>query len=128
TPSTTTSSDGARAASDVHVRRGQLSMRGRVSDEATARASADLCAAVVASALGLRVRAAVRAVSAAEGGGFVFDLLASRERPRGAHVPDAIHLVAFADAVALDHNALAVLTRLAPGGVLALPSESESAA
>ncbi len=105
-----------------------LSMRGRVRDAATAEACADLCAAVVSSTLGLHVRASVRRASLAEAGpgeAFAFDLLAARERPRGAHAPHAVRLIALEDAAMLTAgNAIA---RLADDGVLAVPTHERSA-
>jgi len=111
-----------------------LSMRGRVRDAATAEACADLCAAVVSSTLGLHVRASVRRASLAEsasqtdgpqGEGFAFDLLASRERPRGAHAPHAVRLIALEDAAML--TAGNPIARLADDGVLAVPTHERSA-
>jgi pyruvate-ferredoxin/flavodoxin oxidoreductase len=102
-----------------------LSMRGRVRDQATAEACAELCAAVVSSALGLHVRASVRRVPAAEGAGFAFDLLASRERPRGAHAPEAVRLVAIEDPAMF--SVASPLARLADDGVLAIPTLQRSA-
>jgi hypothetical protein len=102
-----------------------ISMRGRVRDAATAEASAELCAAVVSSALGLHVRASVRKVSAGEGEGFAFDLLASRERPRGAHAPHAVALIALEDAAMF--APASPLGRLADGGVVAVPTQQRSA-
>jgi pyruvate-ferredoxin/flavodoxin oxidoreductase len=105
-----------------------LSMRGRVRDQATAAACADLCAVVVSSTLGLHARSSVRRASATEAGpagGFAFDLLASRERPRGAHAPYALRLVALEDAAMLaSGNPVA---RLADDGVLAVPTPERSA-
>ncbi len=102
-----------------------ISMRGRVRDAATAEACAEVCAAVVSSALGLHVRASVRRVSANEGEGFAFDLLASRERPRGAHAPHAVRLVAIEDASMF--ATASPLARLADGGILAVPTQQRSA-
>ncbi len=91
-------------------------------------AAAELSAAVLASALGLRTRVTVRELSVDEGGGVAFDLVASRARPRGAHAPHAVGVVALADPSLLEPrehgNALA---RLAPGGVVAVPSERRAA-
>src|SRR5262249_1409479 len=72
-----------------------FTMRGRVRDARTAEACAELCTSVLHSALGLRARGSVRAVPAAEGDGFAFDVVASRERPRGAHAPEAVRVVAL---------------------------------
>jgi pyruvate/2-oxoacid:ferredoxin oxidoreductase alpha subunit len=104
---------------------GSLSMRGRVRDAATAEACAELCAAVVSSSLGLHVRAAVRKVSSPEGHGAAFDLVASRERPRGLHAPHAVKLVALEDASVLAQDN--PLVRLADGGVFAVPTAQRSA-
>jgi pyruvate-ferredoxin/flavodoxin oxidoreductase len=102
----------------------QFTMRGRVADAATARVCAELFAAVLTSTLGLRVRAASRAVPAVEGEGYAFDVTASRERPRGSHAPHAVRLVALDDASALlRKNPLA---RLADGGVLAIPTSAKT--
>ena len=102
-----------------------LSMRGRVRDALTAEACSELCAAVVSSALGLHVRASVRGVLANEGEGFAFDLLASRDRPRGAHAPHAVRLIALEDPAMF---ALASpLARLAEEGILAVPTHQRSA-
>jgi pyruvate-ferredoxin/flavodoxin oxidoreductase len=114
--------DAAAAASQ---RSPALSMRGHLKDEATARACADLCVAVVTSTLGLRARSSVRALHADEGGGFAFDLVAARERPRGAHAPHTVHLIALDDGEVL--AAKNPFARLARGGVVALRSEKESA-
>jgi pyruvate-ferredoxin/flavodoxin oxidoreductase len=102
-----------------------LAMRGRVRDAATAEACAQLCAAVVSSTLGLRVHASVRRATAAEGGGFAFDLLAARDRPRGGHAPHAVKLVALEDAGMLGQGN--PLSRLGDEGVLAVPSDERSA-
>ncbi len=100
-------------------------MRGIAGRRAVAAAAAELCAAVLASALGLRTRVAVRELSHEEGGGVAFDLVAGRQRPRGTHAPHAIGLVALSDAAFLEHgNALA---RLAPAGVVAMPSDRRAA-
>ncbi len=102
-----------------------ISMRGRVKDVVTAEACAELCAAVVSSALGLYVRSSVRRAPAAEGEGFAFDLLASRERPRGVHAPHAVGMVALEDAAMF--AAASPLARLADGGVVAVPTHQRSA-
>ena len=100
-------------------------MRGRVADEAFASACAELCASVVHSAFGLRARGSKRALGAAEGEGFAFDVTASRERLRGSHASHALRLVALADtAMLLRGNPLA---RLGDGGVLAVPSSHRTA-
>ena len=93
-------------------------MRGVVKDLATAVACSELCAAVLGSALALRVRATVRAPRASEAARF--DVVASRERPRGVHTPHTVRLVVLDDvAVLLGGNPLA---RLAQGGIVALPT------
>ncbi len=97
-----------------------LAFRGRVRDPATASICSDVCAAVIASVTGLRVRAAVRELSRAEGEGFVFDIVASRDRPRGAHVPHALRIIALDDASALVRGN--PITRLAGRGVVAVPT------
>jgi pyruvate-ferredoxin/flavodoxin oxidoreductase len=102
-----------------------IAMRGRVRDSVTAEACAELCAVVVSSALGLHVRTAVRRTSGNEGDGFAFDLLASRERPRGLHAPHAVRLVAVEDAGLL--SGASPLARLAEEGVLAVPTHQRSA-
>jgi len=102
-----------------------VSMRGRVHDAATAEACADLCAAIVSSALGLHVRVSVRKAPASEGDGVAFDLLASRERPRGVQAPQAVKLVVLEDPAALSRGN--PLARLAEGGVLAVPTRERSA-
>jgi pyruvate-ferredoxin/flavodoxin oxidoreductase len=104
---------------------GMFVMRGIASRSDVAAAAAELCAAVLASALGLRTRVLVRDLRDEEGGGFAFDLVASRQRPRGTHVPHAIGLVA------LDHPSLLArgnaLVRLAAGGTIAMPSDRRAA-
>jgi pyruvate/2-oxoacid:ferredoxin oxidoreductase alpha subunit len=102
-----------------------VSMRGRVRDASTAEACADLCAAIVSSALGLHVRVSVRSAPASEGEGVAFDLLASRERPRGVQAPHAVKLVVLEDLAALTTGN--PLARLAEGGVLAVPTRERSA-
>ncbi len=101
-----------------------FSMRGRLRDARTAEACAELGASVLHSALGLRARGSVRAASG-DGDGFAFDLVASRERPRGVHAPPAIGFVALEDAALLMRNN--PLARLAEGGVVALPTHQRSA-
>ena len=104
---------------------GTFVMRGIAGRREVAAAAAELCAAVLASALGLRTRVAVRDLSDDEGGGVAFDLVASRERPRGTHAPHAVNLVALGDPAFLTRgNALA---RLAAAGVVAVPSERRAA-
>jgi hypothetical protein len=124
----------AKAAPLAHA----ISMRGRVRDAATAEACAELCAAVVSSALGLHVRASVRklpgvdrsalradAPSASEGDGYAFDLLASRDRPRGVNAPHAVRLIVVEDAAML--SGPSPLTRLGDEGILAVPTLQRSA-
>jgi pyruvate/2-oxoacid:ferredoxin oxidoreductase alpha subunit len=109
-----------------------FTMRGRVRDARTAEACAELCASVLHSALGLRARASIRALAdavprnlAGEGDGYAFDVVASRERPRGAHAPDEVRVVALEDPSALVRGN--PLARLANGGLVALPSAQTSA-
>ncbi len=102
-----------------------FSMRGLVADVPTAEACAELCSGVVASVLGLRARASVRALRRQDGPGGEFDLVAARDRPRGVHAPRAARLVALADAEALAHGN--PLARLAHGGVVALPTRQPTA-
>jgi pyruvate-ferredoxin/flavodoxin oxidoreductase len=102
-----------------------FAMRGFTPAREAAAAAAKLSATVFASLLGARCRVAVRAFPPDEGGGVGFDLLASRDRPRGLHAPHATRVVAIADpAVLARGNPLA---RLAPGGLLAVPSQQRSA-
>ncbi|HTB77194.1 MAG TPA: hypothetical protein VK762_28315 [Polyangiaceae bacterium] len=104
---------------------GAFVMRGVAGRRQVAAAAAELCAAVLGSALGLRTRVAVRELAYEEGGGIAFDLVASRQRPRGTHAPHAVNLVALEDPAFLMHgNALA---RLAAAGVVAVPSERRAA-
>ncbi len=100
-------------------------MRGIASRREVAAAAAELCAAVLASALGLRIRVAVRALSHDEGDGVAFDLVASRERPRGNHAPHAAGVIAVADAALLARGN--PFARLAPAGMLAFPSARRAA-
>jgi hypothetical protein len=104
---------------------GTFAMRGVVAKREVALAAADLCAAVLTSVLGLRTRVAVRELAEEEGGGYAFDLTAGRERPRGAHAPHAVRVVALGDPAALARGN--ALLRLAPGGLLAVPSGQRSA-
>jgi hypothetical protein len=100
-------------------------MRGFAPAREVAVAAARLGAAVFASLLGVRCRVAVRAFPAEEGGGVGFDLLAARERPRGIHAPHATRVVAIGDAAVLARGN--PLARLAPGGLLAVPTDQRSA-
>jgi pyruvate/2-oxoacid:ferredoxin oxidoreductase alpha subunit len=102
-----------------------FAMRGIASRREVAAAAAELCVTVLASALGLLTRVAVRALSTEEGGGVAFDLVASRDRPRGEHAPHAVHVVALDDASPLACGN--PLSRLAPGGLLAVPSQQLAA-
>jgi pyruvate/2-oxoacid:ferredoxin oxidoreductase alpha subunit len=102
-----------------------FAMRGIASRREVATAAGELCAAVLASALGVRTSVAVRELSREEGGGVAFDLLAARQRPRGAHAPHAVGLLAMDDAGPLARGN--PLVRLAPGGLLAVPSQERSA-
>jgi hypothetical protein len=103
-------------------------MRGICRSREVAVAAGELSAAVLASALGLRTRVTVRELGADDGGGVAFDLVAGRDRPRGAHAPHAVGVVAIADpswASRLEQgNALG---RLASGGVVAVPSAQRAA-
>jgi pyruvate-ferredoxin/flavodoxin oxidoreductase len=104
---------------------GTFVMRGIAGRREVTAAAAELCAAVLASALGLRTRVSVRDLSEEEGGGVAFDLVASRERPRGTHAPHAVNLIALSDPAFLARgNALG---RLAAAGVVAVPSERRAA-
>jgi pyruvate-ferredoxin/flavodoxin oxidoreductase len=115
----------ASAGASVWPTTGPFSMRGCVHDAETAVACADVCVAVVASALGLRTRASVRALRSTDGGGYAFDLVASRERPRGLHAPHAVRLVAMEDVrVFAEGNPL---TCLANAGIVAVPTSHGSA-
>ncbi len=100
-------------------------MRGIAVRREVAAAAAELCAAVLASALGLRTRVAVRALSEDEGVGVAFDLVAARERPRGNHAPHAMGIIALADVALLVRGN--TFARLAPGGILAFPSARRAA-
>ncbi len=102
-----------------------FAMRGITSRREVAIAAAELSAAVLTSALGVRVRVAVRSLSPEEGGGVAFDLLAGRERPRGLHAPHAVHVVAIDDDAALARGN--PFARLAPGGCLVLPTRQRAA-
>ncbi|MDB4998153.1 MAG: Pyruvate flavodoxin/ferredoxin oxidoreductase domain protein [Myxococcaceae bacterium] len=103
---------------------GSFTLRGRTNDDVTAEAGAELCASVILSVLGLRTRAAVRELTASEGGGFAFDLVASRERPCAAPTLTSLKLIVIDDPRALIlGNPLA---RLARGGVLAVPTETST--
>jgi pyruvate-ferredoxin/flavodoxin oxidoreductase len=108
-----------RSAGDV------FAMRGVTSRRELAIAAGELAAAVLTSAFGVRVRVAVRAPSAEEGGGVAFDLLAGKERPRGLHAPHAMHLVVVEDESVLARGNPFV--RLAAGGCLVLPTAHRSA-
>jgi pyruvate-ferredoxin/flavodoxin oxidoreductase len=102
-----------------------FAMRGIASRREIAVAGGELSAVVLASALGLRTRVAVRALGDDEGGGFAFDLLAARERPRGLHAPHAMRVIAISDPGTLGRgNALA---RLAPAGLVAVPTRQRAA-
>jgi pyruvate/2-oxoacid:ferredoxin oxidoreductase alpha subunit len=103
-----------------------FAMRGVAARRELAIAAGELAAAVLTSAFGVRVRVAVRAPSAEEGGGVAFDLLAAKDRPRGLHAPHAVHLVVVEDAAVLGRGNPFV--RLAPGGCMALPTAQRSAA
>jgi hypothetical protein len=89
---------------------------------------------VLHSALGLRARGSARVVAgeAAQAGAggagnheHVFDVVASRERPRGSHAPHRVRLVALEDIGSLlQGNPLA---RLAEGGIVAVPTTQRTA-
>jgi pyruvate-ferredoxin/flavodoxin oxidoreductase len=102
-----------------------FAMRGVAARREVAVAAAELCAAVLASALGVRTRGMVRGLGGDEGEGIAFDLIASRHRPRGGHAPHAVDVVALDDAAMLERGN--VLARLAPGGWLAIPTEQRAA-
>jgi pyruvate-ferredoxin/flavodoxin oxidoreductase len=102
-----------------------FAMRGFAPAREIAIAAARIAAAVFASLLGVRCRVAVRSFPPEEGGGVGFDLLAARDRPRGVHAPHATCVVAVGDAAALTRGN--PLARLAPGGLLALPTRQRSA-
>ncbi|HEX4449131.1 MAG TPA: hypothetical protein VH044_20475 [Polyangiaceae bacterium] len=122
---------------------GSFVMRGLVARREVAAAAAELCAAVLASALGLRTRVAVRELTEDEGGGFAFDLAASRHRPRGGHAPHAVGVVAVGDLEVLLRGDVSrglgggpgrgnasrdnALSRLARSGVLAIRSDRRAA-
>jgi pyruvate-ferredoxin/flavodoxin oxidoreductase len=101
-----------------------FTMRGRVADAQTASACAEVTASALSLALGLRVRASARALQSGEGEGYAFDVVASRERPRGTHAPHAVGLVVIDDAAALLRGN--PLARLADGGVVALPAPAHA--
>ncbi|HEY1697661.1 MAG TPA: hypothetical protein VGG39_36115 [Polyangiaceae bacterium] len=102
-----------------------FAFRGLTQRRDSAVAAASLCASVLGSVLGARTQVAVRAVGDDEGGGFAFDLLAGKDRPRGVHARHAVRVVALGHPGALAQgNALA---RLAAGGMVALPSRSRAA-
>ncbi len=102
-----------------------FAMRGIASRREVASAAGELCAAVLASARGLRTRVAVRGLTAEEGGGIAFDLLAARDRPRGAHAPHAVRVIALDEPGPLARGN--PLSRLAQGGLLAVPSQQRAA-
>jgi hypothetical protein len=100
-------------------------MRGIVLRREVAMAAAAHSSAVLASALGLRTRVAVRDLPEDEGAGVAFDLAAGRHRPRGAHAPHAVGVVAVGDPALLARGN--VLARLAHSGVFALASPRRAA-
>jgi len=116
---------GSASAPPPRVAPGTFVMRGLSSRREVAVASAELCAAVLASALGLRTRATVRGLGAEEGGGVAFDLVAARTRPRGVHAPHAVGVVALDEPALLARGH--ALSRLAPGGLVAMPSTRRAA-
>jgi pyruvate-ferredoxin/flavodoxin oxidoreductase len=128
---------------------GPFVMRGVVRDLPTAVACAELCASVLVSAVALRTRATVRSSVGGHAHGVgapagfpqtpgllgdtpkppgeaevTFEVVAGRERPRGAHAPHAVRLVALEDVASL--IAGNPLARLADGGILAVPTEHRS--
>jgi pyruvate/2-oxoacid:ferredoxin oxidoreductase alpha subunit len=105
--------------------RGAFAMRGIAATREGAGAAAELCAAVLASALGARTRVVVRDLADEEGGGVAFDLVAGRGRPRGTHAPHALSVVAIQDAATLARGN--PLSRLAPGGLVAIPTNQRAA-
>jgi pyruvate/2-oxoacid:ferredoxin oxidoreductase alpha subunit len=102
-----------------------FAMRGIAATREVACAAAELCVAVLASALGARTRVAVRELSEEEGGGVAFDLVAGRGRPRGTHTPHTVCVVAVDDAATLARGN--PLARLAPGGLVAIPTSQRAA-
>jgi len=104
---------------------GAFAMRGIAATRESACAAAELCAAVLASALGARARVAVRELPEEEGGGVAFDLVAGRGRPRGTHAPPAVSVVAVSDAATLGRGN--PFARLAPGGLVAIPTSQRAA-
>jgi len=104
---------------------GTFAMRGIAAKREVATAAAELCAAVLESALGARTRVAVRELSEEEGGGVAFDLIAGRGRPRGTHAPHSVGVVAVDDASQLARGN--PLARLATGGLVALPTNQRAA-
>jgi pyruvate/2-oxoacid:ferredoxin oxidoreductase alpha subunit len=102
-----------------------FAMRGTMSTREAALATADLCATVLASALGARTRVTMRAQSVEEGGGFAVDILAARDRPRGTHAPHTLSVVAIEDVDAVARGN--PLARLALGGLVAFPTTQRSA-
>lgn len=95
-----------------------MAFRGLVATETAACIGADMCSALVARVLGLRVRASVRRLGTEDGGGFAFDLVAARDRARGAHVPHAFRILALQGGGALNQGN--PLARLAQRGTLAV--------
>jgi len=104
---------------------GVFQMRGILRDTAFAATAAELAAVVIARTLALKVRACIRPVAAADGGGGAFDLVASPDRPIGVHLAPAVTLVALDDASSLVHGN--PLARLADGGTVAVPTKKTSA-
>lgn len=101
-----------------------FAMRGRVADGQVAEACAELCASIIHTSFGLRTRGSVRAVRLEAGDGFAFDIVASREGPRGGHAPHALRVIALGDTpTLLRGNPIA---RLADGGILAIPSSHKT--
>jgi pyruvate ferredoxin oxidoreductase alpha subunit len=107
------------------VRGSAFALRGVAPRRDVAVAAGELCAVVLASAFGLRTRVAVRALADEEGGGFAFDLVAARERPRGVHAPHALRVLLVSDAAAFERGN--ALSRLAPGGFIGVPTRARAA-
>jgi pyruvate ferredoxin oxidoreductase alpha subunit len=102
-----------------------FALRGIAPRRDVAVAAGELCAVVLASAFGLRTRVAVRALADDEGGGFAFDLVAARERPRGVHAPHALRALVVSDTATLERGN--ALSRLAPGGLVGVPTRQRAA-
>jgi hypothetical protein len=97
-----------------------FSLRVRVPSPVIGEATAELCAQVIMSALGMRARATVRPAPLADAGETVVDLFAARERPRGVHPPHAVKYVLLDNSTSLLHGH--PLARLGTKGTLAFPT------